>query len=103
MIPATEELWKEELWKEVERKAESGTIVVIAVTKRSSEGFYNYKTKTLFVIFKDVGVAYEESFIRDISVIEITAGVFQPFSEEEVEKKIKLMRKKGFVVRRITL
>jgi hypothetical protein len=99
-----EEMWKEELWRDVERKVESGDIVVLAVSERTSESFYNYKTSALFIIYRDVSISsYEESFERDISVLEISAGVFQPFSMHEVETKMKKFKRKGFIVRRITL
>ena len=98
-----EELWKEETWRGIERRVESGEIVVLAVSKRTSESFYNYKTDRLFVIFKDIPVSYEESFERDVTVIKITTGAFQPLSDSEVEKKMRELKKKGFIVRRITL
>ncbi|MCC6005359.1 MAG: hypothetical protein LM590_13560 [Thermofilum sp.] len=98
-----EELWKEETWKGIEGRAESGDVVILAVSRRTSESFYNYKTSSLFIIYKDVVSSYEESFEREICVLEITAGVFQPFSMQEVEAKMRELKKKGFIVRRITL
>jgi hypothetical protein len=97
------EMWKEETLKEIERAAEDN-IVILTVTRRSSEGFYNYKTETLYVVFKRKdAVPYEEMYIRRPVVIELTTGVFQPFSEEELTSFISRLRRKGFSVKRIPL
>ncbi|MCC6005742.1 MAG: hypothetical protein LM590_15490 [Thermofilum sp.] len=99
-----EDIWREEVvWKDVERKVENGNIVVLTVSKRTSESFYNYKTNRIFVIFKDIPVSYEESLERDVAVIEITTGAFQPLSDFEVEKKMRELKKRGYTVKRITL
>jgi C-terminal processing protease CtpA/Prc len=95
--------WKEKVWRDVERRVEDGDIVVLTVSRRTSESFYNYKTDRLFVVFKDIPVSYEESLERNVTVIEITAGAFQPFSDFEIEKKMRELRKRGYTVKRITL
>ena len=102
MSPSSTFIWKEGLWKDVERKVEDGDIGVLVVSKRTSESFYNYKTDRLFVIFKEIASAYEESFERDVAIVEITTGAFQPLSDFEVEKKMKEFRKR-YTVKRVTL
>ena len=97
------DVWKEGLWKDVERKVEDGDIVVIAVSVRTSESFYNYKTKYLYIVFKDLAASYEESLERNIDVVNVSAGAFQPFSVQEIVEKMREFRKRGYTVKRVTL
>jgi hypothetical protein len=97
------EMWKEGVWRDVEKKVEDGDIAVIAVSVRTSESFYNYKTKYLYIVFKDLAASYEESLERNIDVANVSAGAFQPFSVQEIGEKMSEFRKRGYTVRRITL
>jgi hypothetical protein len=98
------ELWKRNLWGEIQRRVESGDIIVLSVSERTSEGFYNYKTRVLYVIYsKNINASYEESFERNISVIDISVGAFQPFTWNNVNREIRKLRRKGFSVRHITV
>jgi len=69
-----------ELLDRIEKSIKDGKIVIIKVNKRHSEGFYNYKTTNLLVIYKNIYTPYEEPNVRQVELIEIDCGAFQQYS-----------------------
>jgi len=71
-------------------------IVVIKVDVRTSEGFYNYKTKYLIIARKPMSVKYEEQLTRSVKVLEVTAGIYQEF--RDLEEITKALEEVGYIV-----
>jgi len=83
----TDKLLKE-IIEELER-----SIMIIEITTRTAESFYNYKKK-LLIVFKPLRLPWEEPDTRDLKVISTTAGVYQEYPvmlanilEEELLKR----------------
>jgi hypothetical protein len=81
------------LIKELAEKLEKDSIVVLAVVNRTSEGFYNYKTDKVYVLFKPRYPRYEESLVRDIEVVMAYVGAYQELSEWDIEDIIRELGK----------
>jgi len=69
------------------------SIMIIEITTRTAESFYNYKKK-LLIVFKPLRLPWEEPDTRDLKVISTTAGVYQEYPvmlasilEEELTNK----------------
>jgi hypothetical protein len=78
-------MYVEGLVRDVVEVVERGDIAIIKVNVRTSEGFYNYKTKYLAIVRKHIDVPYEEPFVRRLEVIEISIGAFQPLDRYDLE------------------
>jgi len=84
VIDKVEEGEKEEkVLKELEEKAGVNKIVVLHVIERSSIGYYNYKSMSLLVWYKEnESVKYEDSDVRDMLVDKVYCGAYQEYSCE---------------------
>jgi hypothetical protein len=88
---------------EITEIAERGDIAVIAITKRTSEAHYNYKTREVLVVWKPIHVNWEEPLVRKIEVFEITVGAFQDYPLATGEILEESLKRKGYAVERITI
>jgi len=79
--------WEERLLDELERKAGKEKVVVLHVVKRSSTGYYNYKTVGLLIWYlPNPMVRYEDADVRDLAVDTVYCGVFEEYSCEALEE-----------------
>jgi hypothetical protein len=88
---------------EIERVVENNDIAVVAIVKRESEAYYNYKTREVLVIWKPIHVDWENQLIRHVEVFEITAGIYQEYPLAIGEIIEESLKRKGYAVERITI
>jgi hypothetical protein len=85
------------LVSEIVEIVERGDVAIVVIDKRTGVSVYNYKTRSVVVVWKPIRVAWEEQLIRDVKVTRITAGVYQQYPlniEGVIENE---MRKRGYM------
>jgi len=76
---------EEKLLEDLEKKAGVSKIIVLHIVRRTSEGYYNYKTSGILVFYKpNYEVKYENSDVRDVNIVNIYAGVYQEYDYNEL-------------------
>jgi hypothetical protein len=60
-------------------------MVVLNLIKRTSDGYYNYKSHVYVIYRQPEHIKYEDPYVLNIRVVDIYCGVYQPYSCAEVE------------------
>jgi hypothetical protein len=82
----------DELVSEIVEIVERGDVAIVVIDKRTSEAQYNYKTRSIVIVWKYIEVDWGEQLIRDVKVVRITAGIYQSFPlniESIIEHEVK--------------
>lgn len=79
----------------VKRAEEERKIVVLKIDKRSSHGYYNYKTYAVAVYIPHYFEAYEEQDLLNVEIVEETCGAYQEFTCTDLES---ILSEYGFII-----
>ncbi len=86
--------------KELEEELEKGNIVVVVEVHRRSHGDYDYRTRRIYILYKQV--SHSDNRVRDVIVREVYTGAFQQVkSADEILDEILSDLAENYIVHEI--